>query len=121
MSAFRQNGSLYSISIAHAIGSGGDTSAEWASSHAEFEHLTTAFCSCNKNRPLSGLVSLDNEDTSTSESKLLVRAAQRIPRMGPNALFAGLLAPKCVAIGPDHIQQKQAIGNKKLLHWNPVN
>jgi hypothetical protein len=79
-----------------------------------------AFCKRNVELPLllSGHVSLDSNASSTNMTTAevdlfptLFRVAQQTPRMGPNAVFAGLLASKCAA----HLQQKQTNGNKRLL------
>jgi hypothetical protein len=125
MPACHQNGSLHSIAISHANENDTESSEEWASLHAWFVHLTTAICKRNMKLPLllTGRASLDNEvpetGTTTAEVELfpmLICVAQQTPRMGLNAVFAGLLASKFDAIGPDRAQRKQTNGkNKRLL------
>jgi hypothetical protein len=127
VSACRQNGSLHTMCVSHATDAVADAEsrAEWASLHAWFVRHTTAFCNRNKELLLllSGHVSLDDEasstDTTTAEVvylfPLLIRVAQHTPRMGANAVFAGLLTSKCDTIGPYHSRSKNASGTKRLL------
>jgi hypothetical protein len=122
MSACRQNGSLHSISINHATENDTESSAEWASLHAWFMRRTMAFCSRNKELRFlqSDPVALETEAPNTATAStakvdlfpMLVRVAQDTPRMGLNAVFAGLLASKCDTIGPDRGRWKQANGTK---------
>jgi hypothetical protein len=75
MPACRQNGCLHSISISHTtFDNDSESSAERASSHAWFVHITMAFCKRNVELPLllSGHVSLDSNASSESSSRIVL-------------------------------------------------
>jgi hypothetical protein len=101
MSGCRRNGSLHSISISRVNDETTESDAAWASTHAWFVHLTAAICNRNKELPFffSDHASFDDgaSDTETTIPEVglfpvLIRVAQQTPRMGPNGVFAGLLA-----------------------------